>query len=839
MSFTTLLEYESKLFLELMEEDGLLITAKGLGLDRLLLKVIHTFCKPENLVLVLNTLSEEQFFFINELNFLGVKDLPKVITAENTSSEREKLYLSGGVFFITSRILVVDMLTKRIPIDYITGILVHRAHKIGESSQEAFILRMFRENNNAGFIKGFSDTPTAFMSGYCQVERVMKQLFVRKLFLRPRFHADVVDCLEKHKPDVVELSVEPTPLMSGIQMAILDLIESSLRELKRSTPMLDQDELTLENSLTKYFDRMLKSQLDPHWNRLSNKAKQLVSDVKILRVLLSYLTQYDCVTFYNFLQSLRANETNKTNQQSLWMFMDAANTLFLNAKARLYGSTKMTKAGKTYTDGELEASPKWEAVTQILEEIEQESKETDAGKVLICASDERTCFQLRQILCNGSENMLKELLTNSLQPREEDEILKKGKKEKNGLSKKRKATECVQTDRNDKIKLLRVDNDEDEFALKILPNSLVVIHPLSGCNDPYSLLRKLYELQPKYVILYDAEMDFVRQLEVFKASRPGISLRVYFMFYNGSVEEQRYLTTLRKEKDAFELLIRQKADMIIPEERHGKSDVARSLIRDAGKANEVVDTRKSGGRVPDCNLSKTIVVDMREFRSELPSLIHKRGIDIEPVTLEVGDYILTPDICVERKSISDLIGSLNNGRLYTQCVAMTRFYKRPILLIEFDESKSFSLQSTKSLRNEVSLNNISSKLTLLTIHFPELRIIWSQSPHLTSEIFEDLKANCAEPDAKVAMGKGVDQEGPINNILFNMVPLDVVQKFPGVNSKNYRLIMNKYTCLKDFVNQTEASVGETIENKSNAKLIFDFVTKNQDVVQTNLKKRAK
>jgi len=42
------------------------------------------------------------------------------------------------------------------------------------------------------------------------------------------------------------------------------------------------------------------------------------------------------------------------------------------------------------------------------------------------------------------------------------------------------------------------------------------------------------------------------------------------------------------------------------------------------------------------------------------------GIDIEPVTLEVGDYILSPEICVERKSISDLIGSLNSGRLYNQ-----------------------------------------------------------------------------------------------------------------------------------------------------------------------------
>jgi len=58
----------------------------------------------------------------------------------------------------------------------------------------------------------------------------------------------------------------------------------------------------------------------------------------------------------------------------------------------------------------------------------------------------------------------------------------------------------------------------------------------------------------------------------------------------------------------------------------------------------------------------------------------------------VGDYILTPDMCVERKSVSDLIGSLNNGRLYNQCVAMTRFYKRPILLIEFDPGKALSIQ---------------------------------------------------------------------------------------------------------------------------------------------------
>lgn len=46
---------------------------------------------------------------------------------------------------------------------------------------------------------------------------------------------------------------------------------------------------------------------------------------------------------------------------------------------------------------------------------------------------------------------------------------------------------------------------------------------------------------------------------MFQASNPSRQLRVYFLLYVGSVEEQRYLTTLRREKEAFEFLIREKA----------------------------------------------------------------------------------------------------------------------------------------------------------------------------------------------------------------------------------------------------------------------------------------
>ena len=56
-------------------------------------------------------------------------------------------------------------------------------------------------------------------------------------------------------------------------------------------------------------------------------------------------------------------------------------------------------------------------------------------------------------------------------------------------------------------------------------------------------------------------------------------------------------------------------------------------------------------------------MDMREFRSSLPSILHASGLQLIPTTLTVADYVLTPDICVERKSIPDLVSSFNSGRL--------------------------------------------------------------------------------------------------------------------------------------------------------------------------------
>ena len=59
-------------------------------------------------------------------------------------------------------------------------------------------------------------------------------------------------------------------------------------------------------------------------------------------------------------------------------------------------------------------------------------------------------------------------------------------------------------------------------------------------------------------------------------------------------------------------------------------------------------------------------------RSSLPSMLHQAGMKLHPLTLIIGDFILSPHICVERKGISDLFQSFASGRLYNQVCVVTQ-----------------------------------------------------------------------------------------------------------------------------------------------------------------------
>ncbi|CAD6884667.1 unnamed protein product [Tilletia laevis] len=73
---------------------------------------------------------------------------------------RQELYLSGGLLSVTSRILVVEMLHKRIPTHLITGIVILHAKKASPTLVEAFIVLMSLSGMISFFVQADEKTAT-------------------------------------------------------------------------------------------------------------------------------------------------------------------------------------------------------------------------------------------------------------------------------------------------------------------------------------------------------------------------------------------------------------------------------------------------------------------------------------------------------------------------------------------------------------------------------------------------------------------------------------------------------------------------------------------------------
>lgn len=83
-------------------------------------------------------------------------------------------------------------------------------------------------------------------------------------------------------------------------------------------------------------------------------------------------------------------------------------------------------------------------------------------------------------------------------------------------------------------------------------------------------------------------------------------------------------------------------------------------------------------------LQLAIFVDMRETRSGVAKFLAKAGVDLKLQNLEIGDYVVSDRVCIERKTTLDFLDSLINKRrnLFDQIHRMKSEYENPLLIIE-------------------------------------------------------------------------------------------------------------------------------------------------------------
>ncbi|MBW2609731.1 MAG: hypothetical protein JRC68_05240 [Deltaproteobacteria bacterium] len=83
-----------------------------------------------------------------------------------------------------------------------------------------------------------------------------------------------------------------------------------------------------------------------------------------------------------------------------------------------------------------------------------------------------------------------------------------------------------------------------------------------------------------------------------------------------------------------------------------------------------------------------IIIDYREKTSGLIEFLEKENITIEVRKIFYGDYIINHSITVERKTATDFLKSIIDGRLFTQISNLKKNCENPILLIEGNPYKT-------------------------------------------------------------------------------------------------------------------------------------------------------
>jgi ERCC4-type nuclease len=80
----------------------------------------------------------------------------------------------------------------------------------------------------------------------------------------------------------------------------------------------------------------------------------------------------------------------------------------------------------------------------------------------------------------------------------------------------------------------------------------------------------------------------------------------------------------------------------------------------------------------------TIIVDSREATTavKIVKSLMERGVKIKTATLEKGDYVLSDECAVERKTVHDFVYTLTRRYLFEQLFLLKEIYPKAIILLE-------------------------------------------------------------------------------------------------------------------------------------------------------------
>lgn len=177
-----------------------------------------------------------------------------------------------------------------------------------------------------------------------------------------------------------------------------------------------------------------------------------------------------------------------------------------------------------------------------------------------------------------------------------------------------------------------------------------------------------------------------------------------------------------------------------------------------------------------------IITDFREKGSPVLKTLHRLPVDLELKQLQVGDFVLSKECCVEYKNYGDFVDSIIDGRLLGQLRSLSQ-YTKPVIIIEGDAT----------LHRKIDPHAITGMLSTIALSY-RIPILRTFSPLETANML-------------IALAKSEQSESSNSFTFHSAKPLNekqlleyVVASFPSVGAAIAKALLENFDTIGDIAN---------------------------------------
>jgi ERCC4-related helicase len=176
-----------------------------------------------------------------------------------------------------------------------------------------------------------------------------------------------------------------------------------------------------------------------------------------------------------------------------------------------------------------------------------------------------------------------------------------------------------------------------------------------------------------------------------------------------------------------------------------------------------------------------LIVDSRELPTAVARELTRLDIEISGESLEIGDYVASEEVAVERKETGDFIQSLIDGRLFVQLSALRSAYRRPVLIIEGEQILGLRAVNPASIYG--ALASIAVRI--------QVPILWTRNAEETANVL-----------CRIARLEQIESGRPLRTRSGETKGTDaetleyILSGFPGVDTVTSRAILTEFGTLE-------------------------------------------